>query len=82
MALAPDLLMVLPHIAAVYLAWRGRAFLSGLVAGVAMLVNAKAFFVLAACAFFAWRGRWPIAAGRLRAPEHGGAGLVWKALYP
>jgi len=32
MALAPDLLMVLPHIAAVYLAWRGRAFLSGLVA--------------------------------------------------
>jgi hypothetical protein len=56
MALAPDLLMVLPHIAAVYLAWRGRAFLSGLLAGVALLVNAKAFFVLAACLFFAWRG--------------------------
>src|SRR3984957_7203683 len=56
MALAPDLLMVLPHIAAVYLAWRGRPFLSGLVAGLALLVNAKAFFVLAACLFFAWRG--------------------------
>jgi hypothetical protein len=56
MALAPDLVMVLPHIAAVYLAWRGRAFLSGLTAGVALLVNAKAFFVLAACLFFAWRG--------------------------
>ncbi len=56
MALAPDLLMVLPHIAAVYLAWRGRPLLSGLVAGVALLVNAKAFFVLAACLFFAWRG--------------------------
>lgn len=56
MALAPDLLMVLPHIVAVYLAWRGQAFLSGLVAGVALLVNAKAFFVLAACLFFAWRG--------------------------
>jgi hypothetical protein len=55
MALAPDLLMVLPHIAAVYLAWRGRPLLSGLVAGVALLVNAKAFFVLAACIFFAWR---------------------------
>ena len=55
-ALAPDLLMVLPHIAAVYLAWRGRAFLSGLLAGVALLVNAKAVFVLAACLFFAWRG--------------------------
>jgi hypothetical protein len=56
MALAPDLLMVLPHIAAVYLAWRGRPFLSGLVAGVALLVNAKAFFVLAACLLFTWRG--------------------------
>jgi hypothetical protein len=57
MALAPDLLMVLPHIAAVYLAWRGRPFLSGLVAGVALLVNAKGFFVLAACVLFgfAWR---------------------------
>ena len=56
MALAPDLLMVLPHIAAVYLAWRGRPLLSGFVAGVALLVNAKAFFVLAACLFFAWPG--------------------------
>lgn len=54
MALAPDLLMVLPHIAAVYLAWRGRPFLSGVIAGIALLVNAKAFFVLAACLFFAW----------------------------
>ena len=63
MALAPDLLMVLPHIAAVYLAWRGRAFLSGLVAGVALLVNAKAFFVLAACLFFVWRGAGLLLAG-------------------
>jgi hypothetical protein len=63
MALAPDLLMVLPHVAAVYLAWRGRALLSGLVAGVALLVNAKAFFVLAACMFFAWRGAGWLLAG-------------------
>jgi hypothetical protein len=55
MALAPDLLMVLPHMAAVYLAWRGRAFWSGLVAGIALLVNAKAVFLLAACALWAWR---------------------------
>jgi len=55
MALAPDLLMVLPHIAAMYLAWRGRAFLSGLVAGIALLVNAKAVFLLAACALWTWR---------------------------
>ena len=58
MALAPDLLLVLPHIAAVYLAWRGRAFWSGLLAGIAMLVNAKAVFVLAACALWTWRS-WP-----------------------
>ena len=63
MALAPDLLMVLPHIAAVYLAWRGRPFLSGVVAGVALLVNAKAFFVLAACVFFARGGAWWLISG-------------------
>ena len=63
MALAPDLLMVLPHIAAVYLAWRGRPLASGLVAGIALLVNAKAFFVLAACLFFAWRGAGWLLAG-------------------
>jgi hypothetical protein len=62
-ALAPDLLMVLPHIAAVYLAWRGRPLLSGFVAGVALLVNAKAFFVLAACLFFAGRGAGWLLAG-------------------
>jgi hypothetical protein len=55
MALAPDLLMVLPHLAAVYLAWRGRVFFSGLAAGIAMLVNAKAVFLLAACALWTWR---------------------------
>jgi hypothetical protein len=58
MALAPDLLMILPHVAAVYLAWRGRIFWSGLVAGSAMLINVKAAFVLAASAL--WAGRaWP-----------------------
>ena len=58
MALAPDLLMVLPHFGAVYLAWRGRAFWCGLTAGVAMLVNPKAAFLLAACALWTWRS-WP-----------------------
>ena len=58
MVLAPDLLMILPHLAAVYLAWRGRVFWSGLLAGVALLINTKAAFVLLACAL--WAGRaWP-----------------------
>ena len=50
--LAADLLMLVPHIAAVYLAWRRRPLLSGAAAGVAFLFNAKALFVLAACAIF------------------------------
>jgi hypothetical protein len=74
MPLAPDLLMLLPHIAAVYLAWRGRAFLSGLAAGIALLVNAKAFFVLAACLFFAWRGAGWLLAG-FAAPNI--VALIW-----
>lgn len=58
MALAPDLLMIAPHIAAVCLAWRGRAFWAGLVAGVALLINTKAIFVLAACLLWCWPA-WP-----------------------
>ena len=57
-ALAPDLLMILPHAAAVYLAWRGRAFWAGLTAGIALLINSKGVFVLAACTLWAWQA-WP-----------------------
>jgi len=53
--LAADSLMIAPHIAAVYLAWRGKPFASGAAAGVAFLFNSKAFLVLAACAVFNWR---------------------------
>ncbi len=61
--LAADLLMLVPHIAAVYLAWRGRMFWSGLAAGIAMLFNSKAVFVLAACALWAPRSLLVLAAG-------------------
>lgn len=53
--LAPDLLMIAPHIGAVVLAMRGRAFLAGLAAGIGLLVNSKAVFVLAACLLWTWR---------------------------
>jgi F0F1-type ATP synthase assembly protein I len=65
MALAPDLLMILPHTAAIYLAWRGRPFWSGLMAGIAMLVNTKAVFVLAACAVWQSRALIPLISGFL-----------------
>jgi hypothetical protein len=52
--LAADLTMLVPHLAAVWLAFRGQAFWSGIAAGVAFLINAKAVFVLAACALWSF----------------------------
>lgn len=57
MALAPDLLMLAPHVAAVYFGWRRRPLAAGLAAGVAVLLNTKGLFVLAACLVFAG-GAW------------------------
>src|SRR5579864_7808997 len=48
--LASDMLLVLPHFFAAYFAWRGRAFWSGVLAGVGFLCSSKAVFILAACA--------------------------------
>jgi hypothetical protein len=53
--LASDMLLILPHLAAVYFAWRGRAFWSGAAAGIGLLCSSKAIFVLAACALWQWR---------------------------
>jgi hypothetical protein len=61
--LAPDLLLVVPELAAVYFAWRGRPFWSGFTAGIGLLVNAKALIVLAACAAWQWRNLPLLAAG-------------------
>jgi hypothetical protein len=74
--LAADLLMVAPHLAAVYLAWRGRWFFSGVVAGLAFLINPKGLFVLAACAVWGWRGLVPLAAG-FAAVNAGAAAWLW-----
>jgi len=64
MAMASDFLMLIPHLAAVYLAWRGRAFLSGLAAGVALGFSSKAVFVAAVCAvWLAWKKLPRFAAG-------------------
>ena len=57
--LAADMLLVVPHLAAVLLALRKQAFWSGVAAGIGFLFNAKAVFVLAACAIFALPGAWP-----------------------
>lgn len=49
MALAPDLLMMPAHIGAVYCAWRGQAFASGVLSSVCLLFNAKGMFVVLVC---------------------------------
>lgn len=46
---ASDLLMLAPHLAAVWLAFRRRAFWSGAMAGVAFWINPKGLVVAAAC---------------------------------
>jgi hypothetical protein len=59
----PDTLMVLPHLAGVFCAWRGRALWAGVLSGVAFLLNTKGLFVLAACIAIAPSGWWMMLAG-------------------
>ena len=49
---ASDLLMVAPHLAAVWLAWKRRPLWAGVAAGVAFWINPKGLFVAAACALW------------------------------
>jgi hypothetical protein len=47
--IAPDLLMITPHLAAVYCAFAKRPLWAGLSAGIAFWINVKGAFVLLAC---------------------------------
>ncbi len=49
---APDALLLAPHLAAIYLARRGKAVAAGVVCGLGFWFNVKALFVAIACA--AW----------------------------
>ena len=61
--LAADLLMLAPHLAAVWLGYRRRPFWSGVMTGVAFLISPKAIFVAAACALWNPSGVVLLAAG-------------------
>jgi hypothetical protein len=74
--LAADLLMLAPHLAAVWLAWRGRTFWSGVLAGVAFLINAKGLFVLAACAVWNIRAL-PLLVAGFAIPNAIAAAWLW-----
>ena len=53
--IAPDFFMVLPHILALWCAWKSKPLLAGGWCGIAFLFNPKGVFVLAACAVMMWR---------------------------
>jgi hypothetical protein len=61
--MASDLMMVVPHLAAVWLAWKRRPFWSGALAGVAFWINPKGVFVAAACLLWDPSGVLWLAAG-------------------
>jgi hypothetical protein len=61
--LAADMLLLVPQLAAVMLAYRRQPLASGIAAGIGFLFNTKAVFVLAACALFSWPALLPLAAG-------------------
>ena len=63
MALTPDLLTVPLHFAAVALAAAGLPVWAGFCAGLALLFNAKALLILAACLLWQWRQAHKVAAG-------------------
>ena len=53
--IAPDFFMILPHLLAVWCAWRAKPFAAGGWCGIAFLFNPKGVFVLAACGVLLWR---------------------------
>jgi hypothetical protein len=80
--LEPDTLLLAPNLAAVYLAWRKQPLWAGLVCGVGFLLNAKAVFILAACAAFGLAG-WPLLALGFLLPNIAALGwLQWTGALP
>lgn len=56
--IAPDLLMLLPHLAAVWCAWRGRPAAAGVLAAISMGVNPKGAVVALVCLLWAYASIW------------------------
>jgi hypothetical protein len=74
---ASDLLMLAPHLAAVWMAARKRPLWSGVLAGVAFWINPKGVFVLAACVLWNPSGVLWIAAGFAASTAIAIAGLAF-----
>ncbi len=80
---ASDLLMLAPHLAAVWLAFQRRPFWAGALAGVAFWINPKGIFVAAACLLWDPAGATWMAAGFAAVTALMAAVLAgWGALGP
>jgi hypothetical protein len=66
--LEPDTLMILPHLAAVYLAWEQKPLAAGLVAGLSFALNVKGLLIVLACLVFA-PAAWPLLLAGFVAPN-------------
>ncbi len=63
--IAPDYFMVVPHLLAMWCAWRLRPLAAGGWCGIAFLFNPKGVFVLATCGILMWRSIPSLLAGFL-----------------
>jgi len=75
---ASDLMMLPPHLAAVWMAWKRRPLWSGVWAGVAFWMSPKGLFVAAACALWDPAGV-PLMAAGFAAVSAAVAGWLWSA---
>jgi len=80
--LEPDTLMIVPHLGAVYLAWRQKPLAAGVTAGITFLLNAKGLFVLAACVVFMPAGSLLLVAGFLLPNAVVLGWLAWQGALP
>ena len=75
---ASDLLMLAPHVAAVWMAYKRRPFWSGALAGVAFWTSPKGVFVAAACLLWHPAGA-PLMAAGFASVSAVAAGWLWTA---
>ena len=80
--LASDLLLLTPHLAAVWLAWNRKPFWSGILLGVGFLINPRVAFVALACAAWNPAGIGWLAAGFAVVSGAAGAWLWLAGAWP
>ena len=77
MPLEPDTLLLLPELAAVYLAVTERPFAAGLSAGTALLLSPKGVFVLLPCFVFLGPSGWPALLAGFALPNAAAIAWLW-----